>query len=54
MVHRFFTILPLVFLCACASSRPSLQRSASSEPLPPQIKPLTVEQEEQVRASGVR
>jgi len=55
MSLRLFAILPVLVLCACASSRPGLPRadvSAAVDPLPPEIKPLTMEQEEQANAMG--
>jgi hypothetical protein len=55
MSFRILSMLLLVLLCACASSRPSFPREevpAAAEPLPPEIKPLTMEQEEQANAMG--
>lgn len=55
MPLRILAVLPLVILCACASSRslPMKQDApAAAQPLPPEIKPLTVEQEELANAMG--
>jgi len=55
MFFRLLAILPLVLLCACASSRPIATGQdvpTVAEPLPPEIKPLTMEQEEQANALG--
>lgn len=57
MVHRILVILLVFLLCACVSSRKNLSQvevPVITGPLPPEMKPLTVEQEEQVRASGAR